>query len=608
MMTCLNNGAGAAPDGPARVLTSAGSSSVSSGGGEANGGVGGSLGEGGGSPHGLKERLLLAATGGGASRKITAPNNPSAAVACLSQKGSTAPVPGVLVPRGSNDSIDGASSTSSASSTSTSTINDSSSSSVLTGTGPSTDGTLAPEKNVSNRATLTGELEARVARNGGSQPKQPTATLQPEPNRWKQSSTCHQMSALAANEASPVRQAPTPPPPTQPHPVAPRPISIVPAAHPPVGAESPGGKTEARPKAKAVGGDGGRPENGVEESTSLPTAPDTQKTPPSPPNATLPNPVATGIPPPPPAPSCRTQAAPRPEADIVNRLMPLPRAAATEAAEPASPSPPSRNTNTLAGVAARPSTSTSSSSDPAPISTPPATGADVAAGGPQAASHTRDQHAVPPPPRAAPEATPPLPPVHAPAAATETTAPTASTPAVSTPAASSTAKSRAAPATKRPRKEKCGDESDRASSSDMEVDSDTSSIRGAAGLATDQGDGGDTGEDAAKAKGMVGSRRAGGEVEETGESRMGGAEGAPSPPPGRSSKRARVVVGAIPGEEIRPVAAPVQEPFLEVPEVSEADVGKMVISETSGGTLTGVVESFAETEDGLGVWTIRWVV
>lgn len=68
------------------------------------------------------------------------------------------------------------------------------------------------------------------------------------------------------------------------------------------------------------------------------------------------------------------------------------------------------------------------------------------------------------------------------------------------------------------------------------------------------------------------------------------------------------MVGAIPGEEIRPVAAPVQEPFLEVPEVSEADVGKMVISETSQGTLTGVVESFAESKDGLGVWSIRLVL
>lgn len=65
------------------------------------------------------------------------------------------------------------------------------------------------------------------------------------------------------------------------------------------------------------------------------------------------------------------------------------------------------------------------------------------------------------------------------------------------------------------------------------------------------------------------------------------------------------MVGALPGEEIRPVAAPIREPCLEVPEVSEADVGKMVISETSGGTLTGVVESFAESEGGLGVWTIR---
>lgn len=108
------------------------------------------------------------------------------------------------------------------------------------------------------------------------------------------------------------------------------------------------------------------------------------------------------------------------------------------------------------------------------------------------------------------------------------------------------------------------------------------------------------GEESERARGNGG----GGE----GKSGTGGAEDTPSPPRDRSSKRARVVVGAVPGEEIRPVAAPVQEPFLEVPEVSEADVGKMVISETGEGTLTGVVESFAESGNGLGVWAIRCVM
>lgn len=68
---------------------------------------------------------------------------------------------------------------------------------------------------------------------------------------------------------------------------------------------------------------------------------------------------------------------------------------------------------------------------------------------------------------------------------------------------------------------------------------------------------------------------------------------------GGSSRKRRKI------EVIRPVAAPVQEPTLEIPEVSEADVGKMVLSETSGGTLTGVVEKFSEGHDGLGVWSIR---
>ncbi|CBJ48306.1 hypothetical protein Esi_0002_0025 [Ectocarpus siliculosus] len=84
--------------------------------------------------------------------------------------------------------------------------------------------------------------------------------------------------------------------------------------------------------------------------------------------------------------------------------------------------------------------------------------------------------------------------------------------------------------------------------------------------------------------------------------------GAASPPSDGSRKRVRtvVVVGAPPGEEIRPVAAAVPEPLLQVPEVSEADVGKLVLSETGAGTLTGVVEAFEETGDGLGAWTIRY--
>lgn len=68
----------------------------------------------------------------------------------------------------------------------------------------------------------------------------------------------------------------------------------------------------------------------------------------------------------------------------------------------------------------------------------------------------------------------------------------------------------------------------------------------------------------------------------------------------RSRKRRKV------SKALRPLAAPVQDPVLEIPEVSEKDVGKMVLSETNGGTLTGIVEKFIET-DGLGVWTIRYV-
>lgn len=59
-------------------------------------------------------------------------------------------------------------------------------------------------------------------------------------------------------------------------------------------------------------------------------------------------------------------------------------------------------------------------------------------------------------------------------------------------------------------------------------------------------------------------------------------------------------------EVIRPVGSPVQEPALEIPEVSEADVGKFLLSETMSGALTGVVEKFTE-RNGLGVWSIRCV-
>lgn len=70
-------------------------------------------------------------------------------------------------------------------------------------------------------------------------------------------------------------------------------------------------------------------------------------------------------------------------------------------------------------------------------------------------------------------------------------------------------------------------------------------------------------------------------------------------PTGKGRKRRKA-------EAIRPLAAPVPEPGLEIPEVSEADVGKMVLSETGCGTLTGVIEKFVE-RDGLGIWSIRWV-
>lgn len=69
---------------------------------------------------------------------------------------------------------------------------------------------------------------------------------------------------------------------------------------------------------------------------------------------------------------------------------------------------------------------------------------------------------------------------------------------------------------------------------------------------------------------------------------------------GSSRKRSKLK------EVIRPVGSPVQEPALEIPEVSEADVGKLILSETMSGTLTGVVEKFTE-RNGLGMWSIRCV-
>lgn len=59
-------------------------------------------------------------------------------------------------------------------------------------------------------------------------------------------------------------------------------------------------------------------------------------------------------------------------------------------------------------------------------------------------------------------------------------------------------------------------------------------------------------------------------------------------------------------EVIRPVGSPIQEPALAIPEVSGADVGKLLLSETMSGALTGVVEKFTE-RNGLGVWSIRCV-
>lgn len=76
---------------------------------------------------------------------------------------------------------------------------------------------------------------------------------------------------------------------------------------------------------------------------------------------------------------------------------------------------------------------------------------------------------------------------------------------------------------------------------------------------------------------------------------------APSSPGGKNNnnKRRKIAV-----EKIRPVSSPIEDPALEIPEVSKADVGKMVLSETVAGTLTGVVEKFVE-QNGLGVWSIR---
>lgn len=77
---------------------------------------------------------------------------------------------------------------------------------------------------------------------------------------------------------------------------------------------------------------------------------------------------------------------------------------------------------------------------------------------------------------------------------------------------------------------------------------------------------------------------------------------------GRSRKRPKVKRGheeeRVRKKTIQPEPVAVCEPDLEIPEVSEADVGKMVLSETSAGILTGVVERFWE-RNGLGVWSIR---
>ncbi|CAN0493790.1 unnamed protein product, partial [Ectocarpus sp. 12 AP-2014] len=204
-----------------------------------------------------------------------------------------------------------------------------------------------------------------------------------------------------------------------------------------------------------------------------------------------------------------------------------------------------------------------------------------------------------PPPAAAAAAT-----AAAPVAAASSIPPAEDADAAVTPAADVT--SSPPRAAKRARvEEEGGDESGNGSMRATSMDIDDGSVLG--GCSDDdskrQGAGG---EGAERAEGREGEGvAAGADASRPG---AGPEAGAASPPSDGSRKRVRtvVVVGAPPGEEIRPVAAAVPEPLLQVPEVSEADVGKLVLSETGAGTLTGVVEAFEETEDGLGAWTIRY--
>ncbi|CAN0289125.1 unnamed protein product [Ectocarpus fasciculatus] len=161
-------------------------------------------------------------------------------------------------------------------------------------------------------------------------------------------------------------------------------------------------------------------------------------------------------------------------------------------------------------------------------------------------------------------------------------------------------------AAKRPRaEEESGDESSNSSSSRATgdgMDIDSKDVRGGS-LDDDSKRQGAGGEETGGAGGKEGEG-----VADAGEDRPEAGPQAGAAPDGSSRKKVRtvVVVGAPPGEEIRPVAAAVPEPLLQVPEVSKADVGKLVLSETGAGTLTGVVEGFEETEDGLGAWSIRY--
>lgn len=325
-------------------------------------------------------------------------------------------------------------------------------------------------------------------------------------------------------------------------------------------------------------------------------------------------------------------------ADREGRSTPLPQVAAE--AKPAPPGP-QENTPACVDVPALPTLTLptapacSPSSKPAPPTT--TTAADAAAceeaqasrksagvrsGAADAAARPPDRGDATRPPRAAAAAVAASPSVVAvsscqksPAAAVATAAapvaagssipPAEDADAAVTPAAGVT--SSPPRAAKRARvEEEGGDESVNGSSraTGMDIDggsvlggsSDDDSKRQAAGGEEAEGVGGREGEDVA----------AGADANRPG---AGPEVGAASPPSDGSRKRVRtvVVVGAPPGEEIRPVAAAVPEPLLQVPEVSEADVGKLVLSETGAGTLTGVVEAFEETEDGLGAWTIRWV-